>query len=87
MRKGLVNAIKNHGTKSHLLDQPYKIVCLIFGIEVTHTASYTSTICPIEFKWQDGKGWAANPRNQKMGRSCAEVVALLRENWFKKYKT
>ena len=84
VRKGLVNAIRNHPTKSHLLEPPYKLVCAMFGMEVTHTAPYTSIICPIEFKWQDGKGWAANPRNQKMGRSCAEVVALLREKWFMK---
>ena len=53
---------------------------------VTYTAHYTSYMCSIEFKWCDGKGYAARPINQCTGRSSAEVVSLVRDksqnpNW------
>jgi hypothetical protein len=80
--QGLVNAIRDHPTKCHLIRPAYMYVCELYDIEITQTAPYTSPLCCIEFKWQDAKAWAANPRNQKEGRSCAEVVALCRRKWY-----
>jgi hypothetical protein len=82
VRNGLIHAIRTHPTKSHLLDPPYMLICRKYNILVTYTAPYTSPLCSIEFKWQDGKGWAANPRNQKQGRTAAEVVALVLQKWY-----
>ena len=49
---------------------------------VTYTAPYTSYMCSIEFKWCDGKGYAARPINQRTGRSPAQVVNLVRSKWY-----
>lgn len=49
---------------------------------MTHTAPYTSPLCGIEWKWQDSKGWAANPCNQYYGRSCAQVVQLMQDKLY-----
>jgi hypothetical protein len=59
-------------------------VCELYDIEITQTAPFTSPLCCIEFKWQDAKAWAANPRNQGEGRSCAQVLALCRQKWYDK---
>lgn len=71
---------------AHLLEPGYMQLCKEFKIIVTFTAPYTSPICCIEFKWQVGKGYVAQPMNEYKGRSCKQVVDLLREKWYFKTK-
>jgi hypothetical protein len=82
VRNGTLGALK--AKSPWCLQPPYLWLCHEdrFDIKVTHTAPYTSPLCCIEWKWMDGKGWVANARNQKIGRSLAEVVMLLREKWY-----
>jgi hypothetical protein len=58
-----------------------------FAMGVTHSAPYTSPICPIEWKWQDGKGYVGKAENQFAGRSPADVVILLRRKWYEAVQT
>ena len=66
----------------NLLHPGYKKLCDEFDIKVTSTAEYTSPWYAVELRWGNGKGWVADSRNQKLGRSCGEVVNLLRQKWY-----
>ena len=68
--------------KDHLLKPAFMKICKANDIQVTYTAPYTSSLCCIEFKWQDGNCWTAQPRNQRLGRTCAKVVKLVRQKWY-----
>ena len=46
------------------------------------TVPYSSDLCCIELKWLNGEGWVSNAVDQHDGRTCAEVVKLLRQKWF-----
>ena len=82
VRRGTLDAVLEK--KPELLEPSYMLLRTKYGFEfeITYTAPYTSPWCCIEYKWADGKGWVANPMNQKQGRTCAEVVELLRNKWY-----
>jgi len=68
--------------KPSLLKPGYMSLCEKYKIIVTFTCPYTSNLCCIESKWQIAKSELANPHNQKSGRSCAEVVIIMRKKWY-----
>jgi hypothetical protein len=45
------------------------------------TAPYTPTFWPIELMWAFGKNYAALAQNQKVGRSPAEAITILRKRF------
>ena len=65
-----------------LVEPGFMWLCRKYGILVTYTVPYSSDLCCIEAKWQIGKAWLANPINQKKGRTTAEVVKFLRQQWY-----
>lgn len=61
---------------------PFLYLCEKYNVKVTQTSPYTAPWLPVELKWMVGKGYVSQPQNQKINRSCPEVVELMRSVYF-----
>ena len=72
-------------TEDHLilLRLAFQYVLDEFEIEHRHTVAYTSNNIAIEYVWSDVKGFAKRAENQRIGRTPAEAINLMRDKLFK----